>query len=124
LLYQNFKQGVNKMGFNATVVVCLDQLDSIERDPQFGKNLGLAILRCNSMPDHCGIYGPHGTMVVEAHHADHLVPVLVGGNTGVVIPAYVGINPNEKEHETNVRMLKEMARILGFRISKIPEKKV
>ena len=109
------------MGFNATVVVCLDQLSSIEEDSQFGKSLSLDILRCSSSPNHC-IYGHHGATVVEVHHADHLVPVLVGGNTGVVIPAYVGINPDEKDHETNIRVLKEMARVLGFRISKIPTK--
>jgi hypothetical protein len=114
-------KGIFKMGFNATVVVCLDQISSIENDPQFGREFSMAVLDCNGR--NRKIYGPHGIMVVETHHADHLVPVIVGGNTGTVIPAYVGIDPNETNDSTNVRVLKEMARVLGYRVSKIPPPK-
>ena len=109
------------MGFNATVVICMDQLSSIEADPRFGSDLAHAILKCSGR--NIPIYGSHGTMVIEAHQANHLVPVIVGGNTGTVIPAYVGIDPNEKSEDTNVRILKEMARVLGYRVSKIPPPK-
>ena len=109
------------MGFNATVVVCLDQLDSIEKDPDFGKNLSLAVMQCNGRNN--PIYGHHGIVVVETHHADHLVPVIVGGNTGIVIPAYVGINPDDTPENRNLKILKTIAQVLGYRISKIPKKR-
>ncbi|MCK9567493.1 hypothetical protein M0R72_00925 [Candidatus Pacearchaeota archaeon] len=102
------------MGFNSTVIVCLDQLDSIEKDPGVGQSLALAVYR--SSISNRPIDGPHGMMVVETHHADHLVPVIVGGNSGTVIPVYIGINPNEAREETNIRVLKEMARVLGYRV--------
>lgn len=108
------------MGFNATVVVCLDQLDFIEKDPHFGKELSLAILNCSSRGS--GANAPHGVRVVEVHHADHLTPVIVGGNTGVLIKAYIGIDSNESIDDSNVRMLKEMARVLGYRVSKLSKK--
>jgi hypothetical protein len=108
------------MGFNATVVVCLDQLHEIDNDPKFGPAFSQAVLQCSGRNK--AIYGPHGIVVVETHHADHLVPVIIGGNTGRVIPAYVGINPNEYDEATNIRILKDMARVLGYRVSKIPTK--
>lgn len=109
------------MGFNATVVIGLDQLYWIETDPNFGKSLSLSVMQCGGRGE--ARPGPHGTMVVEMHHADQLVPVIVGGNSGTVIPAYVGINPNESNEATNLRVLKEMARVLGYRVSKVPKKR-
>ena len=108
------------MGFNATVVVCLDHLDSIEKDTQFGRGLSNAIIECSVI--NTPIDGPHGSVVIEAHHADHLVPVIVGGNTGRVIPAYVGIDPNKSIDDSNLRILKDMARVLGYRVSKISKR--
>jgi hypothetical protein len=73
------------MGFNATVVVLLDQLDRIENDPEFGKKLGDAIRAKANRPklDHQYVTGQ--TQVIEVHHADYQVVVAVGGNTGRVI---------------------------------------
>jgi hypothetical protein len=84
------------MGFNATVVVLLDQLDRIEKDPEFGKKLAQAIRYRSMVPrgpnekDHPG-YRPLGdeatgqTQVIEVHHADYQVVVAVGGNSGQVL---------------------------------------
>jgi hypothetical protein len=108
------------MGYNATVVVCLDQLHSIKEDPNFGDGLSQSILKVTNR----GVQeGPHGTVVVEAHHADYLVPVIVGGNYGRVMPGLIGIDSNEHVDATNVRVLKEMAKELGYRVSKIPVRK-
>lgn len=73
------------MGFNATVVVLLDQLHSIEKDPDFGKKLGAAIRHrsMDSKGDHPYVTGQ--TQVVEVHHADGQVVVTVGGNCGRVL---------------------------------------
>lgn len=85
------------MGFNATVVVLLDRLHEIERDPEFGRKLSDAIRYRATHPKHidtperrCG-YQPFGaeatgqTQVIEVHHADGQIVVTVGGNTGRVL---------------------------------------
>lgn len=73
------------MGFNATVVVLLDQLYRIENDPTFGKQLAEAIRAKSMKPqlDHPYVVGQ--TQVIEVHHADYQVVVAVGGNTGRVM---------------------------------------
>ena len=111
------------MGYNATVVICLDHLYSIENDPSFGADLALAIKKnVGNGPNLT--YAPHGTVVVENHHSNYIVPVLVGGNTGrSLIDGFVEINPNETEDDCNVRLLKHLARALGYRVSKVPNKK-
>ena len=73
------------MGFNATVVVLLDQLDRIENDPYFGKQLADAIREKSSRPHHDHRYVAGQTQVIEVHHADGMMIVAVGGNTGRVI---------------------------------------
>jgi hypothetical protein len=76
------------MGFNATVVVLVDQLITIERTPDFGKQLADAVRqRLNDPNDRYGRapYVAGQTQVIEAHHADHMMVVAVGGNTGQVL---------------------------------------
>jgi hypothetical protein len=73
------------MGFNATVVVLLDQLDRIERDPNFGKQLADAIRHKSARPNEDHQYVVGQTQVIEVHHADNQVVVAVGGNTGQVL---------------------------------------
>lgn len=72
------------MGFNATIVVLLDQLDSIRRDAEFGKRLADAIIKKSSDPN-SDPYVTGQTQVIEVHHADHQIVVAVGGNTGQVL---------------------------------------
>lgn len=84
------------MGNNATVVVLLDQLHVIERDPEFGKKLAAAIRYRASMPAEIDQPGASGykyagneatgqTQVIEVHHADNMMVVAIGGNTGQVL---------------------------------------
>jgi hypothetical protein len=73
------------MGYNATVVVLLDQLDRIERDPNFGKQLADAIRRKSMRPNEDHQYVVGQTQVIEVHHADYQVVVAVGGNCGQVL---------------------------------------
>lgn len=84
------------MGFNATVVVLLDQLHIIEKDKDFGKKLADAIRYRASMPEHVdkpdrpgfrhfGAEATGQTQVIEVHHADNFMVVAVGGNTGQVL---------------------------------------
>lgn len=73
------------MGYNATVVVLVDQLSAIENAPNFGKQLADAVRAKLNDPN--GRYGREPyvagqTQVIEVHHADQMVVVAVGGNTG------------------------------------------
>ncbi len=94
------------MGFNATVVVLLDRLHDIEHDPHFGKKLTDAIRYRATRPaeyDKPGTpgYQPFGneatgqTQVIEVHHADDKMVVVVGGNCGRVL-GYGGSWPGTK----------------------------
>ncbi len=85
------------MGFNATVVVLLDQLDRIERDPNFGKQLADAIRRVSARPNESHQYVAGQTRVIEVHHADQQIVVAVGGNTGKVLGfgGYYRATPDE-----------------------------
>ena len=76
------------MGYNATVVVMVDALDQIEKDPDFGKKLSAAILKvgCYGKPvDVSAGYHVNAATVVESHHADQDVYVKVGGNCGQIV---------------------------------------
>lgn len=80
------------MGFNATVVVLLDRLREIEKDPEFGRKLADAIRYKVGNPQPGGAGYRYGadeatgqTQVIEVHHADGIVAVAVGGNTGQVL---------------------------------------
>ena len=76
------------MGFNATVVVLVDQLSAIENAPNFGKQLADAVRqKLNDPNERYGRapYVPGQTTVIEAHHADHMMVVAVGGNCGQVL---------------------------------------
>ena len=61
------------MGFNATVVVLVDQLTAIENTPDFGKQLVNAIRAKLNDPTEQYIRAPYvagQTQVIEAHHAE------------------------------------------------------
>ena len=117
------------MGFNTTIVVHNDALDSIENDPDFGKNLARAIKSHEMFSDkmvdvhskcHC-----NAAEVIESHHADQVVAVAVGGNMGEVI-GYAGnwrlLGGNENQMENHVQMLKNLADRLGYNLHKQPKR--
>ncbi len=98
------------MGYNATVVVLLDRLDEIKKDPKFGEKLANAILfrashnnpdgpRYNDIP-----YVPGQTQVVEAHHADGTAIIAVGGNVGRQIGFVLGWS---KDPDTIIKELEK-----------------
>lgn len=98
------------MGFNTTIVILNDALESIAADPQFGKKLRDAVLGAISSSD-CPIHFSAGMSdagsVIETHHADENVVVSVGGNTGIVI------KDDLYGDDTNLVGIKEIAKTLG-----------
>jgi len=76
------------MGYNSTVVILNDCIHDIENDPDFGKKLGRSIAKCFMKREPVNISSGsscNAATVIESHHADHMVVVEVGGNTGRVI---------------------------------------
>jgi hypothetical protein len=92
------------MGMNATVVVLLDTMDEMTKDPEFGRHLVQAILwRANNGPGeaqhkhHPEPYHRSQFQVVEVHHADNQAIVAVGANCGRQIGWSFGWTKSEDE---------------------------
>lgn len=110
------------MGYNATVVVMLDALHEIEKDKDFGSKLSRAITEANSRNEKRDISSgcnANAATVIETHHADHLVPVLMGGNYGYPIK---DVYMSYSEYNDEEKLLKRLAEKLGYRVSKKPSK--
>lgn len=104
------------MGNNATVVVMLDACSSIEKDPDFGKKLSRAVQDAYCTPGKLVDISAGGHVnaatVIEAHHADTLVPVLVGANCGQVIDVYMHWSGTAEENE--MELLERLAAKHGY----------
>ena len=72
------------MGWNTSLMIMNDALSNLETDRGFGKRLHSAILQMGGSPQKpidVPIGGHvNGCLVIESHHADHCIPILVGGN--------------------------------------------
>lgn len=111
------------MGWNATVVILVDQLQSIERDPDFGKKLADAVR--HKLNDPNGRYGREPyvtgqTRVVEAHHADHMVAVAVGGNTAHVLGFAGGYAADPDDLIKNLNQSRLMRKRLAKETASLP----
>lgn len=76
------------MGFNTTVVILNDALSWIENDEGFGRRLAAKVRNiCGARKPQWVRAGTAGNaaLVVETHHADEIVSVAVGENSGEVI---------------------------------------
>ncbi len=76
------------MGYNTTVVILNDALDSIAKDPDFGRRLADEIKRSSFRPDTPNDVSAGGfcnaALIIESHHSSDEVAVIVGHNTGRV----------------------------------------
>lgn len=75
------------MGFNTTVVIYNDALNSIKHDKEFGEKLYDAIMRNvgSNKPESIDASCSDAGQVIEQHHSSEYVTVKIGGNTGEVI---------------------------------------
>lgn len=113
------------MGYNSTVIVMNDALGAIKEDPEFGKNLALAIYKVQrgdlvDVPasgeyHHC----PNAATVIETHHADGYSVIAAGGNTAINLGIHFPYGGDNKE----VNLLKNLADSLGYTVRKKPVKK-
>lgn len=104
------------MGYNATVMVLLDELGSIERDPEFGAKLAAAIKAKAVDPQMTADLA--GASVVEVHHADNTTLVTVGGNVGIMQLEHFGYCHHHPVMQE--KLLSAWADKLGFNLVKKP----
>lgn len=110
------------MGYNTTVVVMNDCLDAIGKDPDFGKKLARACLQIWDKELHpngvdvSALGCVNAATVIESHHANNVVPVLVGGNYGTALDV-VQFNHGQTE------LLNALATKLGYRLVKKSNRK-
>ncbi len=99
------------MGYNTTIVLLNDHLESVRNEHALGERLHDAVL---SLSRGKMVRVGGGIQVIETHHADALVPVLVGGNCGQVLDASVHWSADDVE----LALLKRLAEKRGFRLAK------
>jgi len=100
------------MGCNTTILVLNDALDQIENDPDFGKNLVRAILTLDREGGNVSA-GNHvnAATVIETHHADGNMVVVVGGNRGERLEGgYASYRATPEE--TAVAVLKQLGYVV------------
>ena len=112
------------MGYNSTIVVMNDSLHAIAEDKEFGQKLASAIQKLSlgrgSVDVSAGCHVNAAT-AIESHHADFMVPVLVGANYGRELKeGSVGWSHDEVDQE--IQMLRQLAEKHGFRLTKKPKK--
>lgn len=111
------------MGFNTSCVILNDGLSSIENDPEVGKKIARGVSQLSYGKPVTVSAGNHVNPIylVETHHADSLVPVLVGGNYGVALPT--SLPWATKEESQAEELMRALARELGFVVSRKPSRR-
>ena len=110
------------MGWNTSAVILNDTLSNIEADKDLGKKIADGILQLSygkpvdvAAGNHC-----NAIYLVEQHHADGLVPVLVGGNYGV--PLSPMLHWSTKEEELEMQLLLRLAEKCGYTLRRKPRR--
>jgi hypothetical protein len=100
------------MGWNTTVVLLNDALHHIKQDKGFGEKLADGVSRLFVGTKHVDVSAGgfiSAASIIETHHADGIVPVLVGNNQGLKLDVVLHA---EKDHE--LELLRVLAEKHGF----------
>jgi len=109
------------MGFNSTMVIMNDALGQIKADKDFGEKVYDAVLKCVdeyepvdiSSGNHC-----NAATVIDSHHADHYVAMIVGGNYAQVLSPYAGhYNLDIKNKEDVKTLLRKIAEYINLKLA-------
>lgn len=110
------------MGFRTVVVLYNDQASTWEADAELGKKIARAMNSAmGHTPDREADLG-YGK-VVECTHADTQTLAVLDGY-GFQSLAYDHWWANKTDEELQLRLLKEAAEKLGYRLTRMPQKKV
>jgi hypothetical protein len=111
------------MGFNTSAVILNDALSNIEHDKDIGKKIADGVSKLIygkpvdvSAGNHC-----NAIYLIESHHADFAVPVIVGGNYG--FPLSTSISWQVKPEDADMAMLRALAQKLGYTVSRKPSRR-
>jgi hypothetical protein len=104
------------MGYMTTLVILNDHLHSIRDDEKFGMKVYDAILKCGSRGEEI-FWSGNGVQVIESHHADERVLLVVGGNCAQVLNHTYGF-ADWRKPDVQETILREFAEKLGFIVSK------
>ena len=118
------------MGFNATVVVNLDGLQELRKDPQAGEKIAMAVSKL-SLPEsvrgpnvRIDSYGMAVAYAIESHHADYYSIVAVGDNGAIVLSKAAHTTSYRKAGDTDeIALLRHLADQHGFNLHKKPNRK-
>lgn len=106
------------MGYRTVVMLSNDHSHEWANDPNLGKKIAYAM---NSSPAQGRSVGNYGS-VVECVHADVQTLAVLDGYTFFDEVAVKTWTRDEIEQERNLKLLKEFAKSMGYRLSKIPTK--
>lgn len=107
------------MGFRTVVMLSNDMCHEWSKDPELGHKIQCAMHNTHSDD----AYGPRSSYigygrVVECTHADTQTLVRLDHYTGFEPVAYIGRSHGSSNEEDTVRLLKEAADKLGYRLTK------
>jgi len=109
------------MGFRTVVVLYNDQASSWEADPELGRKISQRMsFAMGSKKDKEADLG-YGR-VVECQHADVQTLAVIDGYDFKAL-AYDHWYQNKSDEEMQLRLLKEAAEKLGYRLTRMPQKK-
>lgn len=94
------------MGFNSTVIILNDYLHQIAEDKDFGRSLSDAILGLSVQRE---VHIP-GATAIETHHADDVMVIAVGGNSGK------NLGRGGHFRSTDLELIRNIADNLGYRL--------
>jgi hypothetical protein len=101
------------MGYNTSVIILNDALGQLKEDREFRPRLADGISKLSIRRPQDVRIGQHvnACHVLETHHADQMLPILVGGNFGRVIEStYVRWSSEEMELD----LLQQLAKKHGY----------
>jgi hypothetical protein len=107
------------MGWNTTLVICNDAIESIRQDSSFSERLANGVTAASLMrPGNRIDLGAGGFVnaasIVASHHADETTLVTVGGNLGICHLVQHGWKHNEEEFQR--ALLARWAEQLGMKL--------
>lgn len=109
------------MGFRTVVVFNNDLTHTWEKDPELGRKIMMDMHRHPNV----GISALEaiGGRVIECTHADTQTLVVMDGYSGDPV-AYGHWHRGQTEEQKQLALLKDLADKLGYRVSKLPARKV
>ena len=130
------------MGWNTAIMILNDQLNSIERDTEFGAKLADAVAHDHMSKPFEPTEFAYQSQVLAQQHADTTSVVAVGGNTGFMLDITWGgyynsdLRDRGDEHPRGATMaleqrdgwdrlalLKQLADQMGYTLRKKPQRK-